>query len=246
MLNTSIDLLDRFSAVNKQEDLWKLANQVFAELGGCGLTYASVDTRSLVPHWVQSSLTDAWLNEYVDQAYHQVDPFLLDMRHEPIGNLAIGGDMRRHEAPSEKALQLNWGLRDAGYTMMRSNLYAGDSRYARKCVTFCTSEDVALFDEAQVRKIRQAATMIAAFVSPSNNSQNDAIARGIRHKTLSIRERQILGMLADGAHNAQIAHDLDIAEVTVRKTLLSARHKLGAKTREEALAIAVHMGVLNL
>ncbi|UWQ91997.1 LuxR C-terminal-related transcriptional regulator [Aliisedimentitalea scapharcae] len=246
MLNTSIDLLDRFSAVQTPEDRWKIANEVFAELGGCGLTYAMVDVRNLIPHWVQSSLSEEWLSEYVEQDYHRVDPFLLDMRREPIGSLAIGGSLSRDTAPSEKALQLNWGFRDAGYTLMRSNLFAGDASHSRKCVTFCTTEDVSHFGEDQVRKIRQASTMVAAFVTPLASSKDDVISKGIRHKKLSGRERQILAELANGNQNTQIAHDLGIAEVTVRKTLLSAREKLGASTREEALAIAVRLGILSL
>ena len=62
---------------------------------------------------------------------------------------------------------------------------------------------------------------------------------------LSGREKQMLALLAAGYLNTRIAHELGVAEVTVRKTLLSARRKLGAKTREEALAIAVRAGLLD-
>lgn len=56
---------------------------------------------------------------------------------------------------------------------------------------------------------------------------------------LSGRERQCLERLCRGSRVTQIADDLRLAEVTVSLHLANARRKLGARTREEAVARAL-------
>jgi DNA-binding CsgD family transcriptional regulator len=57
---------------------------------------------------------------------------------------------------------------------------------------------------------------------------------------ISIRERQILDLVTDGASNGEIAHGLGIAQTTVQQHTTSLKQKLKAKTRahiiERALA----------
>lgn len=57
--------------------------------------------------------------------------------------------------------------------------------------------------------------------------------------SLSPREHDCLAYVADGLRTADIAHCLGIAETTVEMHLRNARARLGAKTRDEAVALAV-------
>ena len=66
------------------------------------------------------------------------------------------------------------------------------------------------------------------------------------YSALSEREEEVLRHLARGSNNTQIAHTLNVAEVTVRLHLRNARHKMGAATREQALALAITRGFLQL
>ena len=59
---------------------------------------------------------------------------------------------------------------------------------------------------------------------------------------LSPREREVLVWLASGLRTAEIAHRMRIEPVTVGYHLQRARRKLGARTREQAIAIAVRDG----
>jgi DNA-binding CsgD family transcriptional regulator len=63
---------------------------------------------------------------------------------------------------------------------------------------------------------------------------------------LSPRERECMTWLAIGLRYDRIAERLGIARPTVELHLLNARRKLGAKTREQALAKAVALGLLDL
>lgn len=59
---------------------------------------------------------------------------------------------------------------------------------------------------------------------------------------LTPRERDCLAYSADGLRTAKVAHRLGIAEATVEMHLRSARKRLGAKTRDQAIAVAVRKG----
>jgi PAS domain S-box-containing protein len=64
-------------------------------------------------------------------------------------------------------------------------------------------------------------------------------ASGRRTRTLSPREREVLGMLARGLTGEQIAERLVLSPETVRTHIRNAREKLGASTRVEAVTMAL-------
>jgi len=63
---------------------------------------------------------------------------------------------------------------------------------------------------------------------------------------LSSRERECLTWLAIGLRHDRIAEKLGISRPTVELHLANARRKLNARTREQALARAVALGLLSL
>jgi DNA-binding NarL/FixJ family response regulator len=61
---------------------------------------------------------------------------------------------------------------------------------------------------------------------------------------LTEREREVLGLLADGLTNAAIAERLFVSVHTVRNHIANLSAKLGAHSKLEALSIAVREGIL--
>ncbi len=61
---------------------------------------------------------------------------------------------------------------------------------------------------------------------------------------LTEREREVLGLLAEGLSNAAIADQLTVSVHTVRNHVANLSTKLGAHSKLEALAIAVREGLL--
>jgi DNA-binding CsgD family transcriptional regulator len=53
---------------------------------------------------------------------------------------------------------------------------------------------------------------------------------------LTVREREVLALLASGATNAQLADQLTVAESTVKSHVKHILHKLGAGNRAGAIA----------
>jgi two-component system response regulator DevR len=61
---------------------------------------------------------------------------------------------------------------------------------------------------------------------------------------LTEREREVLGLLADGLTNSAIAAHLHVSVHTVRNHIANLSQKLGAHSKLEVLSIAVRDGVL--
>lgn len=61
---------------------------------------------------------------------------------------------------------------------------------------------------------------------------------------LTPRERQVLGQLAAGLTNREIAQSLSVSESTVRAHLRTVSQKLGVQNRVQAVAKAVRLGLL--
>ena len=64
-------------------------------------------------------------------------------------------------------------------------------------------------------------------------------------RNLTAREMECLTGLADGLNSEGIAKRLNIAVPTVAMHLSNARRKLGAHTREQAVAVALRRGVIT-
>jgi len=64
------------------------------------------------------------------------------------------------------------------------------------------------------------------------------------HEKLSPREREILGFLARGASNKEIARTLDLAESTVKIHIQGILKKLGMTSRVQAAVYAVEHGLV--
>ncbi len=63
-------------------------------------------------------------------------------------------------------------------------------------------------------------------------------------ETLTEREREVLGLLSEGLTNAAIADRLVVSVHTVRNHVANLSAKLGARSKLEALSIAVREGLL--
>lgn len=70
--------------------------------------------------------------------------------------------------------------------------------------------------------------------------------KDVHDSALTPREREVLRFLASGLRTAQIAHELQLAKVTVELHTRNARRKLGALTREHAVALALGWGIIPL
>lgn len=69
---------------------------------------------------------------------------------------------------------------------------------------------------------------------------------GVGSRRLTLREREILGLVAAGSSNKSIARSLRISPNTVKFHMTTLFAKLGVTTRAEAIAAAARKGELSL
>lgn len=69
---------------------------------------------------------------------------------------------------------------------------------------------------------------------------------GDGEETLTERELEVLRLMAQGARNKEIAHDLSITERTAKAHVSSILGKLAASDRTEAVTIALRKGLIKL
>jgi DNA-binding NarL/FixJ family response regulator len=92
--------------------------------------------------------------------------------------------------------------------------------------------------------VRDATTSIRS--NRSANAGAESLADVTAEPPLTNRERQVLGLLADGLGNKQIAARLGISANTVKTHLELLFDKLGVSSRTEAVATAARRGLLLL
>lgn len=94
-----------------------------------------------------------------------------------------------------------------------------------------------------VRAAADGRTVLSPAVASRLVSRVRAPAPG--HEPLSAREREVLGLVARGTSNREIAAELFISEATVKTHLTHVFAKLGAKDRAAAVAVAYQRGILG-
>ncbi len=72
----------------------------------------------------------------------------------------------------------------------------------------------------------------------------DGMAGAGRGSGPTARERQVLAMLAAGDTDVQVAAKLDLSPATVQTHVRNAKAKLGARTRAQAVAMAITGGLI--
>ena len=88
---------------------------------------------------------------------------------------------------------------------------------------------------------------IGAFVSIylSQYIRNSGVEKDLTEFYFTIRQKQVLQLLADGFTNSQIAQQLGFSESTIRHETMRIYRALRADGRKDAIAIAHKSGLLN-
>jgi DNA-binding NarL/FixJ family response regulator len=84
------------------------------------------------------------------------------------------------------------------------------------------------------------------FVDPGVRHRLAAVGGAPRERVLTVREREVLGHLAEGLSIEEIAADLVLSTETIRTHVRNAMGKLGTRTRAHAIVVALRRGELAL
>lgn len=235
---------DRLAACTTEAARWDEAARVMDGIGVDWIT-AGTATRDRPEAIAIVSTTPATLmRDYIAAGIYRTDPW---MRHCSESRAANEVDLENPGAsqsllePEDDLFRL---FADHGVVhVCLSPVWSGDRPGG--LVTYCRTREAA--DYLATEEARQTLRLMVATVGFW--CRPERIGTDHRHyrtgPALSPREVEALHLLSLGLRTAEIAWRMGIEEVTVGKHVASARRKLGARTREQALALALRDGVLT-
>jgi len=234
-------LLDALEQAGTPDEAWRAGSEWLAATGveWCLYTYTA---ERWVPGGQQrirySSLPPAWMDHYSAQGFFRVDPAI---RHcvEGIVPTFTGIDAPARGEVSARRLwedALSAGLGSGVVIPLR---LPGSALGGFSLVTGMVGREFLAWH----RRCGRWATLGAHAIDQRVLTLAAPPTEKIR---LSPRERECLTWLASGLRHDRIAEKLGITVPTVELHLANARRRLGARTREQALARAVALGLLDL
>lgn len=240
-LNKIFDVADALAEAKDSNEAWLAAVRCTEQLGFNALNVVEVHKKSGAIHWFRSSMELPWLVDYVGQEFYEIDPLLVGANAGHRQMRMVDGYIENLNAETEAGRALMDQIASWQYRTLDANVFEGVQGDTFKGVTVSRGE----VGEDLPFTNRVLSAVISSGVSAPGNLSSPGATPFILCD-LSAREKDVLSYLAVGIRNDGIAFKLGIAEVTVRAHITSARQKLGAATREEAIAVALRSGLLVL
>lgn len=241
MLNAIADHLDRLVDAQGPDDRWRAGLRMLAAHGAEWVTAATAPRTDPHDATLRSSVPPTLMRDYVGEAIYRDDPFLpLCAAGTGVVDLDVAAGLATGRTPGGRRLA---ALIDA-YGVRHATLFPvyGGPRPGGLVLYARDRENVAALRHPMLRRAsRVAVALFAGHCRPEPDSDISAPLYTLRPR-LSAREREALAWLATGLQTARIAERMEIAIPTVEKHLMGARRKLGARTREQALALAIARG----
>ena len=241
MQQSLADLLDALDRAGTPDEVWRVGSEWLVALGveWCLYSYTGERWEPGARQRIRySSLPQAWMEHYAAQAFFRVDPAI---RHcvDAVTPMLTGIDAPARLDGSawrlwEDALGAGFGGGIAIPLRLPGSALGGFS-----LVTGLVGQEFLAWHKSHGRWAALAAHAIDQRVLALAEPQT-------ARPRLSPRERECLTWLAIGLRHDRIAEKLGITRPTVELHLANARRKLDAKTREQALARAVALGLLVL
>jgi two-component system, NarL family, response regulator len=159
---------------------------------------------------------------------HHPDVILMDLRMPGLsGDQTIAAVCQENVAARVIVLTIHKGD-EAAYQALR----AGARGYLIKDVP--TKQIV-----AAIRDVHAGKQYIEAGIA-------EQVAQRLGKAGLSVREVDVLKLIANGLSNKEVANELGVTEATAKKHMTSVLMKLGAKDRTHAVKLGLERGIISL
>lgn len=183
-----------------------------------------------------SNYPSGWLEEYVAQHYHNIDPVMLTLGH--FRGLFSWNKTRK--IITGQTYNRYW------HSASTYGITKGAATALSKSSSFSSGIGFCIDDKSEQDWINAFAGLISvtsyAFEQKLKVLANESI---IKSANFSCRELECLRWLVDGLSHSDIGEKVNLSERTVRFHLNSLRQKLRCNSREQLIAKAVSLGVVN-
>ena len=239
------DFADRIITQASSGDVWRCTAEFGHNLGfsSCSLTLAERSEGKLESRYLQTDLGAEFHDAYTTGELIDLDPFLLFSCHKPSAEKVLTRDLSSFPGSSPRHQEFLDRLAQTGNTGGIGIPVRTSENQVFGGWMFSSREPEVTFHKLVADHGHEAhlAGLLAyeRMVSLGLGREED---QGL----LSSREREVLLWLCAGYRVSMIADKLGISESAVNLYLKNARAKLGAKTREQAIARAIFSGQIEL
>lgn len=207
--------------------IWDLTTAFFAERGFDKVIYLDARPNAVT---MMTTLSPDWVSRYQDRGYARIDPFLTHCGAtlRPIATGIAYADSHSALSPAQVKMiseASEFGFNAGFSSTIRLHGPAGMTGWNIGS-SLCGAE---------VDRLRAAHEVDMRLASLHAHR----MLRACKFNALSPREEQCLSLLASGMRTKEIARSLTLSPASVELYLRNARQKLGATTREQAIAIAM-------
>lgn len=225
-------------------DRWSRGTVLFRELGIPFIAVGAAPVHLPEQAIFHSNAPDSMIGDYLGEGIYRVDPWMqLSATRSDLAKVRVQEDLASGTGYGGRPLAELF----AEYGVVQASLcpcYGG----AMPGGLVLFSQDAESADwvnsEDGESRARMAVALFASLFAPS--SRNFGVPTFATMPRLSERECEALLWLAAGLQTAQIADRMGVTAITVSKHFVNARRRLGAKTREQALALALLSGQLSI
>ena len=227
------------------QDVWCSTAEFVYNLGfsSCSLTLAERSETKLESRYLQTDLGNEFSDSYIKGELIDIDPFLLFSCHKPCAEKVLTRDLSSFPESSPKHQEFLDRLAQTGNTggigipvrTSENQIFGGWMFSSRELEETFHKLFADHGHEAHMAGLLAYERMVSL-----------GLGRETNEKLLSGREREVLLWLCAGYRISMIADKLGISESAVNLYLKNARAKLGAKTREQAVARAIFSGQIEL
>lgn len=234
--NALTDYLDAVAGLRGREEIWSATARFFAGSGFDRLIYLHVTPSSAM---MNTNLPEAWTQHYCDSEYQDIDPFLTHCCAS-LGPIGTGSDYcSDYDYLSDAQRRL---IHEAAEFGMRAGFSATVRPRGSGGVGGWNLGST--LDRGQIEAIRVEKEPLLRMVAMyAHERLRDAPAPDV--PSLSRRELECLYWLMQGDRTKDLAQRLNLSPAAIELYVKNARTKLGASTREHAIARAIAVGLLH-
>lgn len=237
---------DKLTTLSDSDTIWSEAFEFCQTLGfaGCSLVLAHGSANGVHTPMIKSNFSEEFKNAYTSEGLGEIDPFLLFSCRTLSAKKIVTKNLSSFpNAPPQHQRFLEHAAENGARNNIGIPVRTAECNDVFGGWIFSSNENEAQFDLLEkdyAREIHLAAVMAY------ERMVTIGLSAAFKYSLLSNREKECLLWLCVGLRTSVIADKLSISSSAVNLYIANAKLKLGAKTREQAIARAIFSGEITL